>query len=123
TPAFATTQEGYGLYSDAQTFQLESALNRVHGNGGSESQTFAFTVVPTTGNYRLAFPDALSASNITPDIPHDATAAVIQDALEHLPYIGEGNVTVTGGGATHANIVVSFTRALSRTNVPTISVQ
>ncbi|MGE2714191.1 hypothetical protein ACQI4L_09050 [Mycolicibacterium litorale] len=52
---------------------------------------FTVYLAATSGTFRLGYADALTAL-----IPYDATAAAVQAALEALPTLGAGNVTVTG---------------------------
>jgi hypothetical protein len=55
-----------------------------------ETQTVRVRAI--SGQFRLIF-----ESEATPDIPFNATSAEVQAALEGLPSIGAGNVSVTGG--------------------------
>lgn len=51
---------------------------------------------PTGGFWNLSFTDANGVTETTGDLPHNATAAAVQAALEALAVIGAGNVVVTG---------------------------
>jgi hypothetical protein len=57
----------------------------------NEVQTVTVTGTPTGGTFRLAF-----NAGPTAPLPHNATAAAVQAALEALPDVGAGNVVVTG---------------------------
>lgn len=66
-------------------------------------QTLTVSGAPTGGGYILAFEGAGTAQ-----IASNATAAAIQTALQTLPTIGTGNVTVTGAGP----FLIEFTGTL-----------
>ena len=67
------------------------------------------SVSATAGQYRLSF-----GAETTADLPFDATAAQIQAALEALPSIGAGNVSVV---KPFGRYDITFTGALADTNV------
>jgi hypothetical protein len=70
----------------------------------------------TSGNFKLKF-----GASTTPNLPFDATTAQVKAALEALPSIGAGNVTVsataTGSAVTWS---VTFTGAFAATDVPEV---
>ena len=70
-------------------------------------QKVSFTAAPTTGTFTLRFLNYVTAA-----ISFDATDAQIQTALEQLPSIGGGNVTVAGsvGGP----FIIEFTAMVER---------
>jgi hypothetical protein len=79
----------------------------------------SLTVDATGGNYTLGF-NGYNTANLTPA----STAAAVQAALEALPSIGAGNITVTGGpgGAGGGTpYVITFVGALGGTNVSAIT--
>lgn len=61
------------------------------GAGTSEVQTVTISGAPTGGDFVLVF-----GGDATTDLAFNATAAAVQSALEALPGIGAGNVTVAG---------------------------
>ena len=61
------------------------------GSGKSEIQLFSFSVVPLSGTYTLTF-----NSQTTSPLAFNAVASDIQAALEALPGVGAGNLTVDG---------------------------
>jgi hypothetical protein len=67
----------------------------------ARGDTQRLTVTATGGTYRLADSYFLSGSGVVTDrtspIAFDASAAVVQSAIETLPRVGSGNVSVTGG--------------------------
>jgi hypothetical protein len=64
--------------------------------GGNETEDV--TVGARTGQFRLEAHVTGGASfEQTPDLPYNASAAQLQTALESLPQIGPGNVSVSGG--------------------------
>lgn len=70
---------------------------RLLGSSEQQSEIQTVTLVATSGNFRLRFYGAT-----TSNIAYNATAFTVQTALEALPTIGTGNVsvartTVTGG--------------------------
>lgn len=56
---------------------------------------FTVWLAATSGTFKLGWVSSTS-SELTAVIPYNATAATVQAALEALPSIGAGNVTVTG---------------------------
>jgi hypothetical protein len=75
-------------------------------------------VLASAGTFTLGF-----EADPTPDLPHDATAAEVQAALEALPSIGAGNVSVetTASGPKSNNRTVTFVGALAQTDVEGLS--
>jgi hypothetical protein len=53
----------------------------------------------------------------TTTITHSSNAATIQAVLEAHPYIGAGNVTVTGGPLSSTNVDITFTGKLAACNM------
>jgi hypothetical protein len=60
--------------------------------GVNDVQTLTTTGVPTGGTFTLTF-----GGQTTPAIPYNATATAIEEFLEGLTSIGDGNVACTGG--------------------------
>jgi hypothetical protein len=75
---------------------------------GGVNEQQQITVKASAGQFRLSFK---GNSNTTTDIPHDASAAEVQAALEALSSIGPAGVTVTKGAsdATSTRFLVAFT--------------
>ncbi|MBL8827337.1 MAG: autotransporter-associated beta strand repeat-containing protein, partial [Planctomycetaceae bacterium] len=105
--------------------QMSSTANLILTNSGSldmantalansELQRLAFSAPAATGSYALNF-----ANYTTTSLTVDATAGVIQAALEALPTIGGGNVSVTGA---NGEFSILFQNALANTNLPQINV-
>lgn len=88
-------------------WELDLTLNR----GANEVQTIEITGNPTGGYFLLSF-----GSQTTGQIPWNATAAQIQAALEALPAIGTGNVTVASAGTN--KFTVTFAGSLALKDVP-----
>jgi autotransporter-associated beta strand protein len=74
---------------------------RVTPNIPDEQQTITFSAPPTAGTWLLTF-----NGYTTMPLAWNATAAQVQSALETLPNIGPGNVTVVG--AMGSGLLVSF---------------
>ena len=75
-------------------------------------------LVATSGSFKLSFdPDGLGPqpSQTTVDIPFGASSATAQAALEALPAIGSGNVSVSSSGG--SLYTVTFQGALAATDV------
>ena len=90
-------------------------------HGSDELQ--ALSVDATAGQYRLSF-----AGQSTADVPFDAPASSVESALDALPTIAPGSVTVDGGpgdaGATSPYaIAFSAGPGIAGTDVPEIEVQ
>lgn len=84
------------------------------GAGANEVQTVTITGTPTGGTFVLTFGDVA-----TTDIAYNAAAATVQTALQALPGIGAGNVTVAGSAG--GPYTVTFTGALADQNVPALT--
>lgn len=83
------------------------------GSAASEVQTVEVTGSPTGGTFRLAFDGKPTAA-----LARNATAAVVQAALEALPNIGTGNVTVTLASTTYT---VTFGGDLANQVLPSLT--
>lgn len=81
--------------------------------GISEVQKLSFNKVPDSGVYKLNF-----NGDITANINFSDNNSAVETALELLPSIGVGNVTVTGSYA--AGFTISFIGALAVANQPLI---
>jgi hypothetical protein len=75
---------------------------------GGVNEQQQITVKASAGQFRLSFK---GNSNTTADIPHDASAAEVQGALEALSSIGPAGITVTKGAsdATSTRFLIAFT--------------
>ena len=80
--------------------------------GVNEVQTVASSAA-TAGTFTLTYNGSATAP-----LPFNATAAQVQNALGELLNIGAGNVTVTGGPANAAALVVTFVGQLAKSNIP-----
>lgn len=81
------------------------------GSPASETQTLT---VSGTGNYKVGFAyEGLSSQS--ENIPHNATATVIQAALQKMRSVKEGNVTVTGASSP---FTLALANKLANANVP-----
>lgn len=86
------------------TVRYYTLTNSVSSTGTNEVQSVTISGGPTGGSFTLTF-----KGNTTAAIAHNATGATVQTALEPLPSIGAGNVTVTGsGGGPHTVTFVGF---------------
>ncbi len=107
-------------------------LGQVAGTGTAVDQAYTFAATsPTAGTWRIVYSGV--TDEITASLAYNANAAAVQAALEALPSIGTGNVTVTGGplgstltvtfGADLAGKPIVLTAISSVTNVtPTLLV-
>jgi hypothetical protein len=78
----------------------------------SEAQTVTITGSPAGGTFTLTY-----SSETTAGIAYNATAAAVQSALEALPSLSAGDVTVTGGPGPGTPYVVTFGGRLAGQNV------
>jgi hypothetical protein len=90
---------------------------RLSGTSTNEVQTLTITGAPTGGTFRLSFRGVATAN-----IAYNATAPVVQAALEALSTVGAGNVTATGGPLPATAVVITFVNQLAAANQPTIGV-
>jgi hypothetical protein len=79
-------------------------------------ETQRITIAATSGQFRLKFGTSTSG-----DLAFDASAASVQAALEGLPSIGAGNVTVSGGPGGASPYLATFQGSLAKTDVPEIA--
>lgn len=80
--------------------------------GTNEQQTVTITGTPTGGNFTLTYAGATTAN-----IAFNAAGSAVQTALEALPNIGPGNVSVAGGPGPGTPYVVTFQNQLGRLDV------
>lgn len=103
--------EAVGLDTDG-TVKLIKDLS-YNPLGVNAVQTVTLEGPPTAGTFTLSFD-----GDTTSTISFDATAASVLLALESLPGIGEGNITVSGSAG--GPYVITFINALSHQAVPPV---
>ncbi len=87
------------------------------GSGGTnEVQTVTITGTPAGGTFTLTF-----QGDTTATIAYNATASAVEDALEALSTIGQGNVRVTGGPGPGTPYVVTFINDLAANDQPLVT--
>lgn len=74
----------------------------------NDVQTISITGTPTGGTFTISFNGYTTSA-----IAYNATAAVVQAALEALPNIGSGNVACTGGALPGTAVVATFQGTLA----------
>lgn len=84
--------------------ELASGLYGPYAGRTAEAQTVTITGTPTGGTFTLTYEGATTAG-----IAFNATAAAVRAALEALPGVSPGQVTVTGGPGPGTPYVVTFT--------------
>ncbi|MDM3950367.1 hypothetical protein [Mycobacteroides abscessus] len=97
-----TTEDGYDAAIDNAYHAVVSAIavNPMFESAETVSDwtnpgNFTVYLAATSGTFTLGY-GPLGAAELTAPIAYDADAATVQAALEALPTIGVGNVTVTG---------------------------
>lgn len=103
--------QNYSVTRVADFFVVVSSLVPTTAEA-NEVQTVDVSGSPTGGTYTLSF-----AEQETSDLAYNASAATVQAALEALPNIGSGNVSVSGSGG---SFTVTFEGDLAGENVPTL---
>lgn len=104
SPGYTNPVVGFGL------FDASSGGNLLVANvlkGTNEVQTITVSGSPTGGSFTVVF-----GGNTSPPIPYNGTAAMVEELLESMPSIGDGNVSVTGGPLPGTALTVTFTGAL-----------
>ena len=96
---------------------LGSIINLSTGPYVSEVQTLTMSGAPSAGTFTLAFMSVQTAP-----IAYNATSAAIQAALQSLPNIGSGGVTVSGGPLPTASVVITFAGANANAAQPLIMI-
>jgi hypothetical protein len=96
---------------------VEGPYEVILADTANEIQTVEITGSPTGGNITLTF-----SGETTANIARNASATTVKNALEALPNIGVGDVTVTGGPGPDSPWVVTFTGAYAGTDVPAMTV-
>lgn len=93
-------------------------------DGTSEVQTLTFGGAPTGGTFKLAFDGYTTAAITWVGNDDAALIAAIEAALEALPNIGTGGVTVADGTLTNGvgTVTITFGGNLASLVVPTITV-
>ncbi|QDT09690.1 tandem-95 repeat protein [Planctomycetes bacterium K23_9] len=84
---------------------------------GDEIQTISLDTNINHGNFRLDFYPSTGGVQTTADIPFDASASQVQQALESLSSIGVGNVVVTGSQLPGGPLSVQFVNELGDQDV------
>lgn len=87
----------------------------------AENETQTITLIdeatPNAGTFTLQF-----GSYTSDPIAYNATAAVVKEALEHLPTIDDNDITATGGPFPTTDIVVEFGGSHAATDVSALVV-
>jgi hypothetical protein len=87
------------------------------GSGGTnEVQVVTITGTPAGGTFTLTF-----RGQTTGTIAYNAIASVVEDALEALSTVGEGDVKVTGGPGPGTPYTVTFINTLGVEDVPVMT--
>lgn len=100
-------------YIKSASFQASTLSSKGEG-GVDEVQSVAITGAPTGGTFTLSFKGAASAN-----IPFNATVAVVEDLLEAVSTVGDGNVRVTG--STGGPYAIHFQNDLGHAGQPLIT--
>lgn len=85
--------------------------------GTNEVQRLTVTGTPTAGNLKLVFD-----GETTGNIPFNASAATIQTAIDALPNVNEGDITVGGGPLPGSFVTFTFGDAYDYEDVPQMTV-
>ncbi len=93
--------------------KLGNGLYGPYAAASNEAQTVTITGTPTGGTFTLSFDGATTAG-----IAYNANGAAVQTALEALPNLAPGDVSVSGGPGPGTPYVVTFTGARAGVNVP-----
>jgi hypothetical protein len=105
--------------SDGQLYVAEGDRIAVYNSNGTVGQDEVQRVYPfeyTGGSFKLSFEGRQSGP-----IPYSASNAEVEAALEKLPTIGKGNVSVRTGPNGKGDHLIAFTGALARTAVGKIT--
>ncbi len=100
---------GYVMANAGVALWSDTALGRTVNNrwlGASEVQTVVLNNSPSTWTLTFNGTAAAGVSQTTASMSGTATAAAVQSALEALPGINVGDVSVTGGSGTYT---ITFT--------------
>lgn len=96
--------------------------------GIDEVQSLGVALAPTSGNFYVVYtgipaavwPTGASVTGVTAQLPYSVTYTGLQAALEDLPNIGSGNVSVAGSFGT--NFSITFVNGLGARNLPQMSI-
>jgi hypothetical protein len=99
-------------YATSAVFDA-TTLGSGGAGGTNEVQTVTITGTPAGGDFTLTFQGQETAA-----IAYNATAATVEDRLEALSTIGQGNVRVTGGPGPGTPYVVTFINDLAANDQP-----
>jgi hypothetical protein len=95
---------------------FDATTLRMGSEGTDEIQTVTITGTPTGGTFTLTF-----LGSTTAGIAYNAAATAVEDALEALSTIGNGNVRVTGGPGPGTPYSVTFINQLGHANQPAMT--
>ena len=107
------TREGVKLTGDALGRVTTGGITMTPGT--NEVQTLSEASTVTGGTYTLTFMGETTAA-----IAYDATAGTVQTAILLLPNLDSGDVVVTGGPGSTADIIFTFGGRYASGNVPLI---
>ena len=94
---------GDGEYTGSNSGSVQVTTLQNGAAGVNEVQTITASATPTGGTWTISFDGATTSA-----LQYNANAAAVQTALEALPTIGSGNVTVSGGALGTAAFTVTF---------------
>lgn len=103
---------GDGFDVSGDVFAKSMTAGQTLGGITNELQTVTITGTPTGGTFTLTLDGFTTAT-----IAYNATAAAVQTALEALPNLEVGDVTVGGGPGPGTPYTVTFTGSLGGVNV------
>lgn len=103
----------------SKTFTQGTVLAQVLGTGSAVAEVQAITPGGTVsgGTWIIVYDGEYTSS-----LAHNANAATVQAALEALPSIGTGGITVSGGPLTSGAFTLTFAGALAGQAQPLLSV-
>lgn len=109
----------------AQPFpsQISDVIALAQATGVTDEQTISETGPPTAGTFTVTLDMGDGTGPVTSaPIAFDATAAVVQAALEGMSNVGAGNVLCGGGPLPGTPVTCTFQGALADATVPLMTV-
>lgn len=115
--AQAATEVANYRAGTTRMMRLELGNNsQIESSPTTEVQLLTISGTPTGGTFTVTFRGSTSAT-----VAYNATAAVLQVALENMPSIGAGNVVVSGGPGPGTPFTLTFAGQLAGENIPQVT--
>ena len=108
---------GDGEYTGVNSGSIQVTTLQQGAAAVNEVQTITASGTPSGGTWTISFNGATTSA-----LAHTANAATVQTALQLLPTVGSGGITVAGGALGTAAFTLTFAGGLAGANQPAVTV-